>query len=674
MKCLRRSAPPASTSRVCSVLVMGLVSGMTLLPVPAPAAGAVVGSAGAVRTVQVPVPAEPPDSTVQDEALLRRRVEALVRSGRGADAVELLEGLRRDGHLTPVLRRRLARLYRDFDRWQDLEGLLLENDDPAKMDIGQLRLLAEALYELDRPSEGRAVLQRILDRDPSDASLARLVANVLSQRGLYAEAIEVYLAARQRLATPHEFAQNLGQLYARLRRPVEAAREYARAVVASPLNLSLMRGQILELSNRFPDQASRMLAAVDDVASDEPEVPQLGIVAAELLVRSGHDEEAWERVQPLLDDPELVQELLRMALAGLADSRLPGADAGRVLDRLSLSARVARGLLGNPSLPGSLEPRVYDTLVRSLLGILENDAFRRLDPDLRQRRVDEVRETVLQMQREFAGNRLTQTAVLRLAEVYAEGLRRPQDALALYRAITLDPNAPKEQMQIARLGLARCTVAVGDTARARELFEAIGQDMDFVEGQGRAQYHLGLLDFMGGDYATAADRFKAVAMEQPRADYTNDALELAVILAEEEMNGVADSTGLRLYGHTLYAKATFDDDQREALLSRLAAEGDSPVHQRARLELARELRKRGHLEEALLICDRLVGSAPDSRYAPSTLDLSAAIALELGRPEEARTRWERLLVDYGEYVMLDKVRDRLRALERGDDGDEGELP
>jgi hypothetical protein len=148
---------------------------------------------------------------------------------------------------------------------------------------------------------------------------------------------------------------------------VPAVREACLVVAAGPLNLAIMRGQVLQYVEDAPEQGEECLEAARSVQLDYPEVSQLGILVAEIALALGAEEKAWAELRPLVGAPELSQDLLRIAIAGLADSRLPDADAENALRRLRLSVRICRGLLGNESLPRSLEPRAHDTLVRSLI-------------------------------------------------------------------------------------------------------------------------------------------------------------------------------------------------------------------------------------------------------------------------------------------------------------------
>jgi tetratricopeptide (TPR) repeat protein len=618
----------------------------------------------------------PQSEAPSPDDMLRRRIEALSRTGRAAEAIELLESQREDGTLSVSLSRRLVRFYRDAGQWDDVEALLLEiTPDESDMDFGELRQLAEARFRLERPDEARRTLDRAVELDPDDASRIAVVANIHAQWGDVDRAIEVLLDARARLQEPTEFAQSLSRHYARTGDRVSALREACLVVAAGPLNLAIMRGQVVQLVQEDPAPGGDYLDEAASVRDDYPDVPQLSILVAEIALAIGEDEQAWTELRPLVGEPALGQDLLRIAIAGLADSRLPEADAGASLRRLGLSVRICRGLLGNETLPRSLEPRAHDTLVRSMIAVLDNRAFAELPSEERANWLEDSRLAVLEMNQRYPGNRMAEAATLRLAEVYTDGLGDADKAIELFDAVVEDPSASAENIALARIGLARAYVVGGDTLQARQAFERIGRDTQNPATQSRANYHLGLLDFMSGEFQEAEDRLKAVALKSPRASFTNDALDLAILIAEENFGGAPDDEGLRTYGVMLYQRATHQREEMRATLVTIAEREMSPVRDRARLNLAEWHEARGETDVALYWIDRLVDDAPMSRDVPRALDLRADLLIELGREGQARETLERILLDYEDYVMVDRVRDRLAELRvAGEEPAEGEVP
>jgi len=614
------------------------------------------------------------DSTqVLPEEVVRRRVEMLLRNGRREEAVELLESRQARQELEPSLRRRLARLYDQLSRFEDLEALLEPTlEGPGEPTLADLRMLAEARLALDKDEAADAVLDRILARDREDPGLLRLAATMLGHADREGDAIALLEEGRQRLRMPLEFSQQLGSLHAERGAWADAVREYLNVIVMNPLNVSLIRGQILDLVDGA-GSIGPILEEAEAHVSRHATVPQLGLVLAELRQRNGDPEGAWEVLAPLVGDETFLQDLLQMAMAGLADSRLPDADPEETLSSLQLSARVLRGLLTHEALPGSLAPRIYDALSRTLLAILSNRAFEGLSGEERLAVLEESRRSVISMHRRFPTHQLTASALLRLAGIYVDSLHRAEEAIDLYRRLQMDPNAPRDQVRLARVGLGRAYVAAGDTAAARELFTDMGRDRSFEEGQARAHYHLGLLDFMGGHFQTAQERFSSVALDAPTAEFTNDSLDLAMLLAEQRMTGAPDEAGLSRYGRALYHRATFQPDSLEVELRALTGSDTAGLSQRAHLDLARHYRDAGRPTDALRVLEDLVRNSAFSRYAAAGLDLKGELLEERGDVVGAREAYTAVLLEHENYVYIDSVRDKLRQLP-GDAEAEGDLP
>ena len=190
----------------------------------------------------------PGTQAMTPDDLLRRQAEGLSRTGRGPEAIELLEKRRSEGNFTESLSRSLVRLYREAGRWEDIEILLLEMEpDESRMGFGGLRQLADARFRLGRLEEAQRTLERAIEMDPGDASRIAVVSNIYAQWGQYDRAIEVLVDARERMGDPLEFAQSLSRQYARRGDGVEAMREACRVVAAGPLNLAIMRGQVIQI-------------------------------------------------------------------------------------------------------------------------------------------------------------------------------------------------------------------------------------------------------------------------------------------------------------------------------------------------------------------------------------------------------------------------------------------
>jgi tetratricopeptide (TPR) repeat protein len=601
-------------------------------------------------------------------------VEQLVVRGRSDDAAALLEQYLRTNGYDRVVVRRLVRLYRDTRQFAKLEKLLTQEiSHTQEEDVGSLRLLAQARFELGQDKKAMATLQRILDAHKGEISYSRMVAMVLGSYRHDEEALEVLLEARKKDGHPYALAQPLGAVYLRLRRPLDAVREYLNVILDTPQNVDLMRAQILDIRDANPESAAAMLELTKKVYAQHPSIPQVGLVLAELEQLGGDNEGAWQVLEPLLNEPRLMSNLLQLAMAGLAESRLPGSDSLANLRHLMLSRKILDGLLQSDRLPQGLQPRAYDALTRTWLALLASSKLDELPAKDQAEFLTGAKKSLLDMSERFPNDAHTTKSLLRLAKAYVEWLHKPKEAIALFRRIELNPNANVDDVEMARVGLGQAYMAAGDTSSARSLFETMGKDMNFVEGQGRAHYHLGELDFMGGDFERAKDRLSAVAFESPTASYTNDALDLALLLAEEKM-GKDDEQGLRRYGRALYWRTVGRSDSLVTELTALTKDSSPVLRTRARLDLAQFWSKSGKTAKALGEIESLLSEDSGSRLAPRALELKGDLLAASGKTAAARAAYEQLLESYDDYIFLDEVRGKLRALDSSDKSGKGDLP
>lgn len=603
---------------------------------------------------------QPPEETARQ---VLQRAERLALARQTDAAIRLLQDWRARQGRNPRVTLRLARFLRDTGRWKELEELADEElkDLTGAEETALLRLLAEARFELGHRDEAIAQLRAILKAHPGEISYARMVASTLSRHEETAEAIGVLLQARETSGDPGVFAQQLGALYAKEDRVADAATEFLRVIQQTPRNYSLMRSRILDLIADHPPRREEVMEVVEKAATAGRKTARLQLLLGELRQRSGDDSGAWELVSPLIADPAMVMELFQVARAMLAESRLPDADPVESRRSLRLGQRILSGLIEGATLPKNLQGKAYDTLSRIWLALLENPSFPELPTPARREVLEGARQSILDMARLFPHDHRVTAALLRLGRSYVDLLHEPRSAIALFERIQVDPNASEVEIHAARVELGRAFMAAGDTTRARSLFETMGKDMSFVEGQGRAHYHLGQLDLMGGHFQRAKERFSAVAFESPSAGYTNDALDLALLLAEELM-GKSDREGLSHYGRALYFRITAQEDSMRNELHAVARSNSPVLRARALFELAKNDADHGRDAAALRQIDLLVKEAPRSRPLVAALELKGDLLLRTGRPRAAFAAWEKLLNDHYDYVFLDRVRTKMRAL------------
>ncbi len=542
------------------------------------------------------------------------------------------------------------------------EGLAVQPGSPR-----YLRELAGALMALPDPPAARAVVDSFLAVSPDPLSGTLVAVDLWQRAGRHDEALAlcdrmgrlpggVRLLARQRTAS----LLALGRL-------AEGAQALRDEALADPANLPLLRADLLDmvLTADLSRRLARALAVLDEPGDGG--APGPAILAASLQLRLGEGPAAIATATPLLGGANGAAALLQLCAALVREAPLMSDPAARGAATEFLLTLLER--LGAPgALSPGFRPRALDLLAQTAEDALRAGLLA-ADPEAAVRRL----ERVLALVREGSpGSSHLYAAQILLARHTRDALRRPAEAAARLERLLTDLDLPLEGVALARLALGECYLAAGDTARGRVVLTQLGRTSHAAQraAAGSAHWALARLDLAEGHYETARDRLAAVALENPLADHANDALSLGLIVAEELENPAGGPEALGRYARSVLFQITAEPDSQRAALERFVAAAvaaDGPASggrllEQARYELAELYRAAGRPAEALAQCAAIVRDHPDGRYPADALALEGEIGLARGDPAGARAAWERLLVQYPEYLFADDVRDRLRSL------------
>jgi tetratricopeptide (TPR) repeat protein len=639
--------------RVISLLLIGLLAAVSL--------------AAAQSLPQRPRAHPVPQVQTGMDAYYERQlaqIDQLIRLGYFSRAFALLEEQERAGAPEDKLRSRRIRIALGVGDHERAVELCRQALAEQPRDAGVLRQLATALAELGRTEEAREALRRYLRlMDEPKGSFATAV-DILRMAGDHEGAVALVDSARVELGVPSFLASARAVSLLRLDRPEEAAREAAVDLGASPFNLQLLRKDLLG------DEAPPLPEAFGDALlqqADEPAAPvEVALLAANIELTRGRADRALGLVVPRLGDAAAARAALHNAGSLVRELPLVAGEAER--------AAMTRYLLGVlpdvarvPGLPERLRQRALDELAQTCVFALDQGLLAD-DPVQAAARFAGVLELV---RRGHPESEHLYTAQIQLARFTRDQLREPAAAAQRLETLLLDLDLPLEGVALARLALGECYLAARDTVRARQVLTALGRDRDFRAPAGHAHFLLAKLDLAEGHFATARDRFAAVALDNPVAPYANDALELGLVVAEELQNPTGGPDMLQRYARAVWYEITAEpDSQRVALqryLERAALQVDlaekQPLLERARFELAELERRAGRTGAALAQLDRIVADQPDGRLAPRALALRGAIyAEDRADAVAARREYERLLVQYPDYLFATEIRQRLREL------------
>jgi len=530
---------------------------------------------------------------------------------------------------------------------------LLDNPHQPRL----LRAQAVSLMTLDRIPEARASLNALFAVSPNRVS--SVADAILLWRG--AGHPEEGLALCDSLRDAHNdtriFMRQRAACLMDLSRIEESMAEIVQELKLNPLNMPMVREELWDLLV----EPAGIARAIEALADEDTDV--LRLVRADLLLLLGRADEALAAVEPLYLDRRGVDSLLRYA-TNLSRELTVRDDPVLRTAATHWLIEVFMELVTGERIPRSRRARVADLLA----GVCENAlglGYLDADPE----RAADMLTAALDLVKHYSpGSTRLYSAQIRLATHTRDNLGKPREAARQLERLLVDLALPLEGVALARLALGECLLAADDSARARVVLERLGRNPQFSDAAGHANYLLGRLDFAQGAWENARDRLAAVALDNARADYANDALDMGLLIAEELMNPTGGPSRLQTYAPCIYYElARRPDDRRQALedfMTGAAADnpGDDHLLDRVRLELAGIYADEGRLESAVVLCGLVARDHPDGHRAAAALYRQGAYLIRAGREREGREVWERLLVQYPDALETDDTRDRLRSL------------
>jgi len=520
------------------------------------------------------------------------------------------------------------------------------------------RALARSLMVLGQVEEARAILDEIVAASPNRITSVADGVRMWRENGYPAEGLALCDSLRAARGDDLIFMRQRAACLLDLDRVEEATAEIARELRLNPLNISLVREELWTLLDA-PDKVERAAALLADADDD---IAVLKLLRADLLLRRGRDRDALEAVSPLFDARHDVETLLRIATAMsrelvlLEDRQQRRATAGWLID-------VFGRIVDSDLVPRNQQARVADLLAGVCADALESG---HLD-EAPERAVDRLNTALDLVRLRSPGSTRLYAARIMLAAYTRDVMRRPREAAQSLERLLVDLDLPLEGVALARLALGECHLAAGDSARARVVLARLGATPQFAAAAGHAHYLLGRLDFAQGEWAGARDRLAAVALDNPAADYANDALDLGLLIAEELTNPTGGPARLEAYAPCVYwdlaRRPVYRQEALEAFVDGIASGGDDDVLlDRGRLELATIYAEAGWTGKAAEICAAVVREHPDGALAPTALYRQGEILVLAGREREGREAWERLLVQYPDAIETEEARSTLRSL------------
>lgn len=253
--------------------------------------------------------------------------------------------------------------------------------------------------------------------------------------------------------------------------------------------------------------------------------------------------------------------------------------------------------------------------------------------------------------KQFAGSDLAEEAYIERGDVLLRKLKRPKDAMDVYRAGSINArrNGTRYVGRIAQVYIA--TAPPSDTERYLQSLSHTDNPALAQAGQ----YYSGLYLVTQHKYDAARDTLTSLAEKAPFSEFTNDAIEVAWVLQEGLQ---LKSESLDDYSASVKADMIGDTTAVVTHLEAIAGRGtDDPLRPRALKQLGDVLFEAGNYDGSIAVLRKFLDDYPhDDDCAEVQRSIGHTYEVGLGRYADALKEYEHILVSYPDYAMLDDVR------------------
>ncbi len=600
------------------------------------------------RTITVP-----PAPGALDGALnvRLRQAQALIAAGMVDQGVGALRGLTEERPDIPLLLRAYVEALHNTGQAEQAQDYLTARLQKDAQNVDARILLARIQFLRGNKGDADATWSAALAQRSDDEATYRSVAEMRHSLGDAQGAEATYLAARRALKKPDAFALELEQIH-KAAGQIDAAMQDCLVLLRRAENGPVDPWIVEELFSLLKlaqdpgagsSRANATISALDGLASQRTDSPELRRLLLRVLVMQGRGEQAvaraaqWDRAGGGEARGSALVALARVA-TDAADTATTAQAARRALtldvpraDMVTARTIVARAAEAS----GQLEEALVH--YRALAGMGANAASDWSS--------DEEHAVLVE-------------APLKIAELDRR-TGRTREALEQYAYLRMRAGTGPRADDI-RLAQADCYVTLERTAEAIAVFDSVAQTGVLPVARERAVYGGAEAALIAGNPQDAATRFRAVADLFPEGALVNDALGRLLLIGE----GASDPAALARYARgDRHARAGLADSAFATFAS-LATQTSGPLAPSAKLRCA-QLASRP--DDARAQYASLLETWPTARVAPDALlgeaDLCAGA---LHQPEKALELYGQFLETYPAHVFVSEVRRKANRLRRAE--------
>lgn len=574
--------------------------------------------------------------------------DAHLQAGETEQAIDLLESLYEASPRNSSFYRKLKEAYESVKRYDEAVELV-EDRIGNRPTPTLLSEKARLLYQKGAEDEARTTWNEALTLFPDEPTTYRVVYQSLVESRRFKQAIDVLKEAREVLEDDSLFRTELAYLYGLDGRHEEAMSEYVEMLDQSPDQINLVRRRL----QSFVEQGEGVSASIERLETaveNHPLNPSYRELLAWLLMKTD-DYEAAYTVHRALDRQQQAEGETLFSFAREA------ADA----DRYAVATKAYQAILEHHA-EAEVAPRAQRALGDAYRKWASTEDGGSLSPPDSSSRYAASRQAYASFLDQYPDHEAVPEVLAALGTLQLDVYRNLEAARSTLETV-VNSHANTEAAGEARYELGRISLLQGHYDQARRRFSRLAEDLRGDELGDRARFELARLQYYRGAFDAALALTDSVSAT-PSSDVTNDAIELRVLINE---NQGPDSlnTPLRLYAQAeLRSRQHRYDDALTHLDSLLQSHERHPLADEARFQQARVHLAREDTTSALETYRAFPRTHPRSPYADRSLFRLGELYEAQNRTDTAIETYDRLLSDYPNSLLASDVRSRLRALRR----------
>lgn len=524
------------------------------------------------------------------------------------------------------------------------------------------RALGKIYYGRGDVARGKRIFDRLIAANGESLSIYKVVGAALRELGRYSDALRVLEDGRRHDKRNAVLALDIASLRQQTGDLEGAIDEYLGYLSTQPHNSRFIRDRVVSVLGAAGDNDAAIVSYLEKriATGDGNRYVMLDAMSVHFLKR-GLLEKALETA--LRADKEKGSN--GMVLLTLAEQVVhravdrPRAEKPRYLE---LGVRALDSFTRNhPRQPGTDRAlfMLASIHVQFGTGVLPHVSATNSKGYI-ERAVGEYTDLV----RRYPNSSFAPRAYLKRGDLLLYTLRRPDDALKVYRSGTVNSRmlGPVFAARIADVYL-----GTGNYTAARRYLDNMLTSSSPKLAQS-AVYYTGLMLAFSNQFAAARDTLSYLAREAPASSYTNDAIEVAWVI-EEALE--YKSKALADYLRAMRAQMIGDTAVAMVHLEKIVAEpAYETLRPRALYRLGRLRFEAGQSAKALTALREFLKDYPDENLRPDVQRTIARVYEQgFGQYKRALQEYELVLVEYPDYAFLDEVRHdvrRLRGVVHGD--------